>query len=328
MTQEEVLAPHFPGFLSRARAIRILRSVGPALGLLALMAVGAVSSGAFLTITNLTNVLRQISIMGFASLGMTLVILSRGIDLSVAGVVSATAVGFALLLIAVGPVWAMLIIIVTGACVGLANGLVITKWRIEPFVVTLGMSSVAEGMAFYGSGGRTVLVPSIADWVRFLANGSLVRVPIPSIVLLMLFLVAGLVMRCTPFGRHVFAIGGNEQVAAMLGVNVRRIKLWTYTVSGALAAVSGIFHFARTSVGDPTAGFGSALYVIASVIVGGTRFEGGRGGVGFTIIGLLIMGVITNLINLMGAPYFMQLVVQGLVVITAAILGVRRRSGI
>ncbi|MEW6226547.1 MAG: ABC transporter permease [Bacillota bacterium] len=292
-------------------------------GLTALFLASSIISPVFLTPTNLMNILRQMPILGFMALGMTLVIISGGIDLSVGGVLSLAAVGTAMLLPRLGALLTVPVIIAIGAVIGSLNGFIVSKWKLEPFVVTLGMQTVATGFSFMWSGGRTVIVNNIPDVVVALSNESVGPVPLSIVLMGGTYLVFWFWMRRSVFGRYIYALGGNEEVSYLSGVNVRLVRIVVFVISGSLSAVAGIFHFSRVLSGDPTAGGGIPLFVIASVIIGGTKFNGGRGSVALTIIGLLIIGIINNILNLLGATYYLQLIVQGVIIISAVLVSSR-----
>lgn len=292
-------------------------------GLIGLFVVSSIISPVFLTSTNLMNILRQTPILGFMALGMTMVIISGGIDLSVGGTLSLAAVGTAVLLPKLGGLLTVLAVVGIGAVIGLINGVVVSKWKLEPFVVTLGMQTVATGFAFLWSGGRTVIVNNIPNSIVALANNSVGVVPLSIILMGLAYILIFLWMRQSVFGRYIYALGGNEEVSYLSGINVRVVRVMVFVLSGCLSAVAGVFHFSRVLSGDPTAGGGIPLFVIASVIIGGTRFNGGRGSVALTIIGLAIIGIINNILNLLGASYYLQLIVQGVIIISAVLVSSR-----
>jgi len=292
-------------------------------GLLALVLVSSLLSDAFLTLPNLFNIIRQITILGFMSLGMTLVILSGGIDLSVGAILALSAVGSAQLILEtdISPYMVILIMVVAGGLVGFCNGIIIAKGEAEPFLVTLGMHIILRGVAFIICNARTLpLGDNTPPMIRFIANGFIGPVPMPVILIGVFYLILALIMYHTVFGRYIYALGGNAEVVRLAGISVVWMKIKVYTLSGMLSAMAGIIHISRINAGDPTAGDLKVLPVIAAVIIGGTRFIGGVGNVLYTVIGLLIVGIINNILNLLGAVYYIQMIAQGITVILAVII--------
>ena len=291
--------------------------------------VGALSilSDNFLTPDNGWNILRQISVNLCLSIGMTLVILSGGIDLSVgailglAGAVAAGLLKHGVTLAAVGArleftvTGAVVAGIAVGAAAGWFNGFAITRFRLPPFVATLGMLSIARGLTMLWTGGFPLT--SLGPTFGFLGTGAFLGMPMP--VWIMLALVAGFVVvtRRTRFGRHIYAVGGNERAARLTGLNVPRIKLAVYTLAGALAGVAGLIVTARLDSAQPNAGLGYELDSIAAVVIGGTSLSGGRGSVMGTVLGCLIIGVLNNGLFLLNVSPFWQQVIKGGVILLA-----------
>lgn len=292
-------------------------------GLIALILVSSLLSDVFLTVPNFFNIIRQITILGFMSLGMTLVILSGGIDLSVGAILALSAVGSAQLILKadVSPYMVILIMVLAGGLVGFCNGLIIAKGGAEPFLVTLGMHIILRGVSFIICNARTLpLGDKTPPTIWFIANGFIGPIPMPVILTGIFYLIFALIMYHTILGRYIYALGGNAEVVRLAGVSVLWMKVKVYTLSGMLSAIAGIIHISRINAGDPTAGDLKVLPVIAAVIIGGTRFAGGIGNVLFTIIGLLIVGIINNILNLLGAVYYVQMIAQGITVILAVII--------
>jgi ribose transport system permease protein len=295
---------------------------------LALMVIAlSLASNNFLTVDNTMNVLRQISINLCLSLGMTLVILSGGIDLSVGSVLAlAGAVAAGLLKNGLAlPRFNLLVqftvpgAIVTGIAVGLAlgsfNGLAVTRFKLPPFVATLGMLSIARGLTMLWTGGFPVT--GLGDDFGRLGTGHALGIPMPvwiSAALVALFIV---VTRRTRFGRHLYAVGGNERAATLSGLAVPRIKLMVYTLGGGLAAVAGLLVTARLDSATPNAGLGYELDSIAAVVIGGTSLSGGRGSILGTVLGCLIIGILNNGLFLLDVSPFWQQVVKGFVILAA-----------
>ena len=288
----------------------------------ALVALGVFLTAAtphFLTVSNLLNVLEQTSINAVIAVGMTFVILSGGIDLSVGSILALAGI---LLAMALQNGWSALPatflgLAVGGAC-GLLNGLLVTRGRLPPFIATLGMMSVARGAALLLTEGRPVSGFE-ADF-RSLATGRVLLVPAAVLVAALVYAVTHVVLRRTVFGRCVYAIGGNEEAARFSGVSVRFYKTMVYVVSGLASAIAAALLTARLNSAQPIAGVMYELDAIAAVVIGGTSLRGGFGGVGGTLVGALIMGVLRNGLNLLGISSFLQQVVIGLVIVGAVLL--------
>ncbi len=294
----------------------LLARYGTLLALVLLIIVASLLSPRFLTTVNLTNVLRQTAIVGVLGIGMTFVILTAGIDLSVGAALALVVVLVAGVLKQSGSIpLAMLVGIAAGAVVGLVNGLGVTWGRVQPFVMTLGMLGIARSIAFLYTGG--VPIPVLNNAFLRLGYGYVAQVPVPSIVFLVLLVLAALVLRFTPFGRYVYAIGSNEEAARLSGINVKRFKILVYVLSGVTASIAGILYAAQLAVGPPIAGEGYELDAIAAVVVGGTSLFGGQGGVIGTFLGALIIGVLGNILNLIGISPFAQPLAKGALIIAA-----------
>lgn len=304
-------------------AVRFLRRYLILSGLAALILVSSLISDAFLTVTNLFNIIKQVTILGFMSLGMTLVIIHGGIDLSVGGILALSAVGSAQLILQTNfsPLAVIVITLLAGGFVGFSNGVIVAEGQAEPFLVTLGMQIILRGVAFIVCNARTLpLGDNMPPTIWNIANGFVGPIPVPVVLLLGVYLLFAVVMRYTSFGRHVHALGGSNEVSRLAGISVEWMKIKVFTISGILAAAAGIIHISRINAGDPTAGDLKVLPVIAAVIIGGTPFEGGRGNVLYTIAGLLIVGIINNILNLLGAVYYVQMIAHGVTIIVAVII--------
>ena len=298
------------------------------LAALATMVLGlSLATDSFLTLENGVNVLRQISINLCLSIGMTMIILSAGIDLSVGSVLALAGAVAAGLLKRGVPVESLgvhlefTVVGAVGAAVGVGlvmgwfNGLLITRFGLPPFVATLGMLSMARGMTFLWTEGYPIT--GLGDDFGFLGTGYWLGLPMPVWIAAALTAVFALVTRQTRFGRYLYAIGGNERAAALSGVNVRRVKLLVYTLGGALAGVAGLLTTARLDSATPNAGLGYELDSIAAVVIGGTSLSGGRGSILGTVLGCLIIGVLQNGLVLLNISPFWQQVVKGAVIIVA-----------
>lgn len=293
-----------------------IQSWGLALALVAIGAALSLANPYFLTVPNLVNVVRQVSINGILALGVTLVLLTGGVDLSLgsvlalAGVVAASVAHPNQYPVVVPCVAGIL----AGFVCGTLNGALVTKGRVAPFVVTLGMMTVARGLALVLSSGRPV---SNLDPLFTRLGGDLFGVPIPVAVLAVLAVVIHVFLKNIRLGRYIYAVGGNEDAARASGINVDRVKMFAYAVCGALAGVAGVVLSARITTGQPNAGVGYELDAIAAVVIGGTSLSGGVGGVGGTILGVLLMGVINNGLDLMNVTSYYQAVVKGIIIIGA-----------
>lgn len=292
-------------------------------GLVVLIIISSLLSDAFLTINNIFNIIKQITILGFMSLGMTVVILAGGIDLSVGAILAMSAVGTAQLILQsnLSPFLIITVMLLAGGFVGFCNGFIIAKGNAEPFLVTLGMQIILRGVSFIICNARTLpLGDNIPTAIYALSNGFIGPIPYPLVLLAVVYIVFALFMYYSVFGRYVYAMGGNTEVLRLAGVSVHWMKVKVFTISGILAAFAGIIHVSRINAGDPTAGDLKVLPVIAAVIIGGTRFAGGRGNVLYTIVGLLIVGIINNILNLLGAVFYVQMIAQGLTIIVAVVI--------
>jgi ribose transport system permease protein len=293
--------------------------------LVVLLVAMSVISDRFLTIDNGLNVLRQISINLCLSIGMTMIILSGGIDLSVGSVLALSGAVAAGLLKngIVLPSWSIALeftvfgAIVAGIAVGLAagwiNGLVITRFRVPPFVATLGMLSVARGLTQLWT--RNFPITNLGDELRFIGTGHWLGVPMPVWISASLVLIFVVVTRRTRFGRYLYAIGGNERAAVLSGLKVDQIKRIVYMLGGGLAGVAGLLLAARLDAADPKVGIGYELDSIAAVVIGGTSLSGGRGSILGTVLGCLIIGVLNNGLVLLGVSPDWQLVMKGIVIV-------------
>ncbi|RMC91242.1 ribose ABC transporter permease [Aquitalea palustris] len=302
-----------------------LQRLGPFIALV-LVSVGlAVLSPDFLTVANLLNVMRQVSINALIAFGMTLVILLGGIDLSVGSILALSSVAIATLIQAgFNPLLATLLGVVGGGLMGLFNGLVISKGKVAPFIATLASMTILRGLALVVSGGSPI-TGFDSDLFSMLGGGYVAGlVPIPVVWMLIMFGLFAFLLKKTVFGRHVYATGGNEEAARLSGVKVDQIKLWVYTLSGAMSAMAGVVLTSRLNSAQPTAGSGYELDAIAAVVLGGTSLTGGRGWIFGTLMGALLIGVLNNGLNLLGVSSFYQQVIKGVVILLAVLID---RSG-
>ncbi len=279
----------------------------------------------FLDTKNLINVLRQVSINGLLSIGMTFIILTGGIDLSVGsmlafgGVVAASFVSDAYKDVpTLHPILAVCFGLAAGTLLGAVNGLVISKVRVTPFIMTLGMLSIARGLTFIYSNGMPIT--NLDKRFLQIGQGYLWFLPWPVVIFLAAFVIAWVVLYRTKFGRYVYAVGGNARSARISGINVGFITFMVYVISGFLCALGGILLTARTSAGLPQAGQSYELDAIAAVVIGGTSMTGGKGSLLGTLMGVLIIGAINNGLDLLSVSSYYQQVCKGLIIVGAVML--------
>lgn len=297
------------------------RQFGTLAGLVCLCVVLWILTPHFLTVSNLLNVAQQTAINAIIAVGLTFVIISGGIDLSVGSLVAFSGVVMASLLQRGVPVPVAIVVgLGTGLGWGLMNGLLITLGRLPPFIATLGMMSVARGGALLFTEGRPI--SGFPESFRWLATGELLFVPVPVVIMGVVYAIAHFVLRRTPFGRYVFAIGGNEETALLSGVQVRWHKTMVYGACGLLSALAAVVLTARLNSAQPIAGINYELDAIAATVIGGTSLLGGQGSVVGTLIGALIMGVLRNGLNLLSVSSFVQQIVIGAVIILAVLVDV------
>jgi ribose/xylose/arabinose/galactoside ABC-type transport system permease subunit len=302
----------------------IIQKLGPLVGLLLLCIVLAMLSDRFLTVNNLLNVTRQVSINAIISAGMTLVILTGGIDLSVGSILALTgSITAGLLYGGQAIITAMLIGMAVGLVLGVFNGLLITRGNIPPFIATLGTLTVARGFTLVYTEGRPIT--GMTETFRFLGGGYLGGIPVPVIIMALIFAAVYIMLKKTRLGRYIYAIGGNEEAARLSGINTKRILISVYALSGLLAGFSGIIMASRLNSAQPTAGAGFELDAIAAVVLGGTSLSGGVGTIGGTLIGALIIGILDNGLNLLNVSSFYQQVAKGIVILLAVFLDKKRK---
>jgi ribose transport system permease protein len=295
------------------------RQLGTLAGLLTLCVVLWAATPHFLTVSNLLNVLEQTALNAVVAVGMTFVIISAGIDLSVGSVLALAGICLALALEAGVPAPAAIVmaLAVGGAC-GLVNGLLITLGRLPPFIATLGMMSVARGVALMLAEGRPI--SGFSEGFRAIATERVLTIPAPVVITIVIYAVAHFVLTRTVFGRTTYAIGGNEEAARLSGVQVRFHKTAVYGVAGLTSAAAAVVLTARLNSAQPTAGTMYELDAIAATVIGGSSLLGGEGTVTGTLIGALIMGVLRNGLNLLNVSSFLQQVVIGVVIIGAVLV--------
>lgn len=286
----------------------------------------------FLNPRNLANVIRSISENGIIAIGMTLVILIGGIDLSVGAVLGLTATITASLFMhhSMSIFSTVAITLTIAAMLGIFNGLVSTKMSIQAFIATLASMSVARGLARFWSGGIGIPIsygemPGLAPTAFSILGERVFGVPVPAICFIAIALIFAFLLRWTRFGRYIYAIGGNETSAYLCGIKVDRVKITVFTLCSVLAGIAGIIHAAQLSQGSPNDGAGYELNAIAAVAIGGTSMAGGKGTILGTVIGALILGILDNMLGLKNIDNNLQLIVKGLIIIIAVVL---QREGV
>ncbi len=274
----------------------------------------------FLTIPNLLIIGTQVSINALLAFGVTFVIISGGIDLSLGSIVAVAGVSAAMF--AHPDTYPLLVPILVGLLagigIGLFNGIIITKSKVAPFIVTLGTMTIGRGLALILSKGRPV--SNLSDSFNFIGGGNIFGIPFPIILLIIAFIVCSILLNKTILGRYIYAVGGNEEAARASGINVNKVKLWVYSLCGILSALGGILLTSRITTGQPNAGAGFELDAIAAAIIGGTSTAGGTGTMTGTLIGALLIGVISNSLDLLNVSSYYQQVVMGVIIIGAVVL--------
>ncbi len=279
----------------------------------------------FFTSENILNVTLQTSITAIIAVGMTFVILTGGIDLSVGALVAFTGIVTTAAMSSSVPMpIALCIGLFSGALVGALAGVFITKFKITPFIVTLAMMTVCRGLAFMYTEGRPIW--EVPPEFSVLGNGRFMAVPIPTIIMIVVYVLAFLVLHRTRFGRYVYAVGGNKEAARLAGINTNKVLMQVYIISGTLASLSGILLASRMNSGQPNSGQMYELDVIAAVVVGGTSLTGGRGTIIGTFMGAMLIGVLRNGLNLLNVSSYVQMVMVGVVILLAVMFDQLRKK--
>lgn len=292
-------------------------------GLILLVVVVSILSPAFLSTKNILNVLKQTSVNAIIAAGMTFVILTGGIDLSV-GSILAISGAFAASLLVGGHsiIIAVIVAILGGALVGFLNGIVISKGKLQPFIATLATMTILRGATLVFTDGKPITLGSndIAMSFGKIGGGSILGIPAPVIIMILVFIVCFYILNSTKTGRYTYALGSNEEATKLSGISTDKIKIWVYTISGILAAIAGVIITSRLYSAQPTAGTGYELDAIAAVVLGGTSLSGGKGKITGTIIGALIIGVLSNALNILDVSSYYQMIVKGIVILIAVLL--------
>lgn len=311
----------------RNRVAGFLSDYGIIVAFIVLCVILSVVSPYFLGVNNLLNVLRQVSINGVLAIGMTFVILTRGIDLSVGSVMAFAAMvaaSFAVVDSGMPLIVPLTLGLAAGLALGCVNGVMVARFAIPPFVMTLGMLSMARGLTYIYSDGMPI--SSLSPSFLWLGQGMVAGIPVPVILFAAVFMLAWLTLRYTTFGRYVYAVGGNPTAARLSGIKVSRITFSVYAISGLLCGLAGLMIAARTSAALPQAGVAYELDAIAAVVIGGTSLAGGKGRIVGTLFGVLIIGVINNGLDLLGVSSFYQQLVKGAIIVVAVMLDRSRLS--
>lgn len=299
--------------------IRFLTLYRSVLIVMVICIIASILSKDFLTLNNLFNVIRQITVAGIIGCGMTFVILTGGIDLSVGSILGLSGVLAAgSLTSANNPLLAILIAVLVGALCGFLNGFWISYCAIPPFIATLGMMTLLRGIVLVYTKGSPISIKS--DFYKFIGKGSILSVPLPIIILIIIYIAAFLILGKTAFGRSVYALGGNKEAARLSGINIKKVEWFVYTLTGILCGVAAVVLTARLGSAQSKTGEGIEMDAIAAVILGGTSLSGGSGYVLPTVIGAMIMGLIDNILTLMNVNPHATNIVKGIIILIAVIV--------
>jgi ribose transport system permease protein len=317
------IAAENPEHRSRISVAEVVQRFGTLGIFLVLVVVASLWSSSFLTANNILNVLRQVaSGAGIMAVGMLFVILTRGIDLSVGSIsaLGGVLVAYFIANSGYGTGVSIVLVLLSGAACGLVTGFFVAYLRLPSFVMSLAMMAIARGLSLIISAGRPIPLGDGGAALDSFGSGFLFGIPQPVILMFAVFIVGGVILKFTQFGRIITAIGSNEEAVRLSGIPVARYVMAVYVISGVLAAVAGIISSARTGVGSAQVGVGAELNVIAAVVIGGASLMGGRGGVINTLLGALVMGIIANIMNLAGVPGYHQQVYMGLIILVAMLI--------
>ncbi|MCM3633485.1 ABC transporter permease subunit [Paenibacillus camelliae] len=299
----------------------ITQKLGPLLGLIILIVIVTILNPSFIEPLNILNLLRQVSINALIAFGMTFVILTGGIDLSVGSILALSSAVMANFMVSGwDPIIAIILGCLLGGILGGINGLLITKGRMAPFIATLATMTIFRGLTLVYTNGNPITGLGNQAAFQFLGRGYLFGIPVPAITMLIVFAILWIILHKTPFGRKTYAIGGNEKASIISGIKVDRIKIMIYALIGLLSALAGAILTSRLNSAQPTAGTSYELDAIAAVVLGGTSLTGGRGRIVGTLIGALIIAILNNGLNLLGVSSFYQMVVKGIVIAIAVLL--------
>lgn len=304
----------------------LIQKLGPFLAFVLLFAVVAVLNPSFIEPLNLLNLLRQISINALIAFGMTFVILTGGIDLSVGSILALSSALMAGMIVSgVDPILSICITALLGALMGAVNGLLITKGKVAPFIATLATMTIYRGLTLVYTDGNPIT--GLGDHYSFqlFGRGYFFGIPVPAVTMLITFFILWFILHKTSFGRKTYAIGGNETAAFVSGIKVDQVKCLIYSLAGMMAAISGAILTSRLNSAQPTAGTAYEMDAIAAVVLGGTSLAGRKGRIFGTLVGALIIGTLNNGLNLLGVSSFYQQVVKGIVILIAVLID-RKKS--
>ena len=303
------------------------QNLGTIVALVILIVFVSVLNPAFLQVNNLLNLMRQLIINGFIALGMTFVILTGGIDLSVGSTLALTSAIFAGLLQGGMPtILAILISLGLGLVLGLLNGILITKGKLAPFIVTLATMTIFRGLTLVYMDGRPIAGPKDDFAFQFLGKGQFFGIPFQVILFIIAYLILWILLTKTSYGRKIYAVGGNEKASFISGIKIDKVKILVYVISALMAVLSGLVLTSRLNSAQPTAGSAYEMDAIAAVVLGGTSMTGGSGSLTGTLIGILILGVLNNGLNLLGVSSFYQQIVKGVVILIAVLIDRKRNK--
>lgn len=302
------------------RATALIKKLGPLIGLIILFIIIASLNSSFLEISNLRNLLRQVSINAIIAFGMTFVILTGGIDLSVGSILALSSAFMAQFIVSgVNPEIAIFLAAACGLILGGINGLVITYGRVAPFIATLATMTIYRGATLVFTDGNPISGLTQDPSFHAFGQGDILGLPIPALTMFISFLVLWFILQKTSLGRHTYAVGGSEKVSYIAGIKINRVKIISYALTGMLAAIAGAIITSRLNSAQPTAGTGYELDAIAAVVLGGTSLAGGKGHIVGTLIGALIIGTLNNGLNILDVSSFYQQVVKGIVILLAVL---------
>ncbi|MCE7786532.1 ribose ABC transporter permease [Staphylococcus xylosus] len=304
-----------------------LEKIIPFIGLILLVIIISALNSAFLEPSNLFNLLRQVSINGLIAFGMTFVILTGGIDLSVGSTLALSSAMIAILMVlGVDSIVALLIGCIFGAILGAINGLLITLGKMAPFIATLATMTVFRGLTLVITDGNPITNLNGSYAFQLFGRGYFLGIPVPAVTMFITFIILYIILHKTVFGRQTYAMGGNEKAAFISGIKVNKLKVMIYSLAGLMSAMAGAILTSRLNSAQPTAGMSYELDAIAAVVLGGTSLTGGKGRILGTLIGVLIIGVLNNGLNLLGVSSFYQQVVKGVVIIIAVLIDRKNKS--
>lgn len=302
-------------------SLSYLEKVIPFIGLILLVIIISILNSAFLEPSNLFNLLRQVSINGLIAFGMTFVILTGGIDLSVGSTLALSSALVAILMVSgVDGIIAIIIGCIFGAALGAINGFLITLGKMAPFIATLATMTVFRGVTLVITDGNPITNLNGSYAFQLFGRGYFIGIPVPAITMFITFIILYVILHKTIFGRQTYAMGGNEKAAFISGIKVNKLKVCIYGLAGLMSALAGAILTSRLNSAQPTAGMSYELDAIAAVVLGGTSLTGGKGRIVGTLIGVLIIGVLNNGLNLLGVSSFYQQVVKGVVIIIAVLI--------